>query len=387
MDRSPNLNLPYLAPAQAQKHVTVNEALRALDALVRTTVVSTDRAGPPDNPAEGEAHVIPTGAETAWGGSANAVAVFQDGAWRVFPPSAGWMVFNIQTGRFLHYDGADWLSSTTEKTDRLGVNTAPDATLPLVVSGPGTLLTADTADHRLTVNKVGSADTASLVFQSAFSGRAELGLAGVDDLSLKVSGDDETWATALSVRTASGVDQGWIALGHEQPERQLHIRGSNAGVRLQEAADSYFDLVNTQASQTQFNHVSAAGAALIDFNPQPLDGAGDAFFRFFRATQTTGSVRFDVHVGDGSAAPNARLAGNGNSFLAAFHGRLGVGTSSPQALLDVAGPVRVGAASITDLPTPLPAGQILFSDDAPGGATLIYSDGSHWRDVRSGDPL
>ncbi len=35
MDETPNLKLPYILPAQSQKHVTHNEALRALDAVVQ----------------------------------------------------------------------------------------------------------------------------------------------------------------------------------------------------------------------------------------------------------------------------------------------------------------------------------------------------------------
>jgi hypothetical protein len=34
MDQTPNLKLPYILPSQAQKHVTHNEALRLLDAVV-----------------------------------------------------------------------------------------------------------------------------------------------------------------------------------------------------------------------------------------------------------------------------------------------------------------------------------------------------------------
>ncbi|MEO1425564.1 MAG: DUF2793 domain-containing protein, partial [Pseudomonadota bacterium] len=33
MEQSPKLALPYVLPQQAQKHVTVNEGLRRLDAL------------------------------------------------------------------------------------------------------------------------------------------------------------------------------------------------------------------------------------------------------------------------------------------------------------------------------------------------------------------
>ena len=35
MDQTPNLTLPYIMAAQAQKHVTHNEALRALDVIVQ----------------------------------------------------------------------------------------------------------------------------------------------------------------------------------------------------------------------------------------------------------------------------------------------------------------------------------------------------------------
>jgi hypothetical protein len=47
MDTSPNLQLTYLMAAQSQKHVTYNEAMRALDALVQQMVLDQDLADPP----------------------------------------------------------------------------------------------------------------------------------------------------------------------------------------------------------------------------------------------------------------------------------------------------------------------------------------------------
>ena len=38
---SPVLSLPYIQPAQAQKHVTHNEALRILDAITQLSVIDT----------------------------------------------------------------------------------------------------------------------------------------------------------------------------------------------------------------------------------------------------------------------------------------------------------------------------------------------------------
>ena len=54
------------------------------------------------------------------------------------------------------------------------------------------------------MNKAEPGQTASLLFQTGFSGRAEIGLAGNDDVSVKVSADGGTWRDALSVQAATG---------------------------------------------------------------------------------------------------------------------------------------------------------------------------------------
>ena len=46
MTDTSNLTLPLLAAAQAQKHVTVNEALQRLDGVVQLTLRSRSEATP-----------------------------------------------------------------------------------------------------------------------------------------------------------------------------------------------------------------------------------------------------------------------------------------------------------------------------------------------------
>lgn len=78
MDDTDNLQLPYQMPSQAQKHVTHNEALRMLDALVHSRVVDRDLAAPPSSPSDSERHIVGSGAS---GGREGQVAAWQDGAW------------------------------------------------------------------------------------------------------------------------------------------------------------------------------------------------------------------------------------------------------------------------------------------------------------------
>ena len=50
MNETANLSLPYILASQAQKHVTHNEAIRALDCLVQLSVESRVLTGPPASP-------------------------------------------------------------------------------------------------------------------------------------------------------------------------------------------------------------------------------------------------------------------------------------------------------------------------------------------------
>jgi hypothetical protein len=57
------------------------------------------------------------------------------------------------------------------------------------------------------LNKAAPTDTASLLFQTGFSGRAEMGTSGSDDFAIKVSPDGNTFRTALSIDADNGAVQ------------------------------------------------------------------------------------------------------------------------------------------------------------------------------------
>ena len=61
MEQSANLQLPYIMPSQAQKHVTHNEAIRSLDALVHLAVLDRDLSAPPASPSNPVSYPTPAG--------------------------------------------------------------------------------------------------------------------------------------------------------------------------------------------------------------------------------------------------------------------------------------------------------------------------------------
>src|SRR5690606_19937436 len=108
MSDSFHLGLPFVEAAQAQKHVTVNEALRRLDALLHLSVVSRTIAVPPGEPEEGARYIVAADAEGAWEGHEGDVAALIDGAWVFFAPKAGWRAYDETAGALLIHVGEGW---------------------------------------------------------------------------------------------------------------------------------------------------------------------------------------------------------------------------------------------------------------------------------------
>ena len=199
------LSLPYIQPAQAQKHVTHNEALRILDALVMLSVASRVLTAPPASPAEGERHIVAAPATGAWAGQEDTVAVHEAGGWLFLAPQPGWRAFVADEGADVRWQGGAWmLAGIPAGTEVLGINTAGDSVNRLAVSAPATLLTHEGAGHQLKLNKAAPGDTASLLYQTNWSGRAEMGLAGGDAWSIKVSPDGAAWTEALAIDPVTG---------------------------------------------------------------------------------------------------------------------------------------------------------------------------------------
>lgn len=178
MAETSQLNLPLLSPSQAQKHVTVNEALARLDGLTQMVLASRSAATPPASAADGTAYAVPGGAVNAWAGQDGKLAVFANGGWVFATPKRGWRGFVADESVPVVHDGTDWQAGL----------------VALSPSGAASLFRIDEFDHAIaagaastTAQQIGSGAMVFAVTARVLSditgtlGSWELGTVGAED--------------------------------------------------------------------------------------------------------------------------------------------------------------------------------------------------------------
>lgn len=217
---TPRLGLPYLASGQAQKHVTLNEALALVDGLLHPAVESRTLTIEPSAPLDGQAWILPEGAAgAAWSSRPAGALVRFDAAagWVEAPELDGLTAFLRDEGILVARHAGAWrdagaLVGAIEETPRLGVGAGAmtNAETPLVARLNRALFTAPdgeagSPDVRLSLNGAEPGAVASVVFQTAHAGHGEVGLDADGRLALRVSDDGETWSDALSAALDTGL--------------------------------------------------------------------------------------------------------------------------------------------------------------------------------------
>jgi hypothetical protein len=213
-DATTHLLLPHIRAAQAQKHVTHNEALRLLDGLVQLSVLDRDLTAPPGSPTDGDRYIVGSGATAAWAGWDLNVALWTDGAWLRLPPRTGWRAWVEDEGLLLVYDGSVWVGTTPGELQNmalLGIGTTADAANPFSAKLNAALWTAKTAgeggtgDLFYTMNKEAAGGDLGYVFQTGYVTKALVGLFGSDLFRLAVSADGSAFFDGFIVDNTSGI--------------------------------------------------------------------------------------------------------------------------------------------------------------------------------------
>ena len=233
-EQTHRLKLPYLMPSQAQKAVTVNQALRHLDGVIHACVDSRQTLAQPGSVQEGEGWILPDGATgEPWASWAPGdLALYQDGAWMRYRPYSGMMCWVKDEAQLYVYHGENWqalaeLIESFQNLSSLGIGTTADANNPLSAKLNSVLFSArysgegGNGDILTTHNKETAGDTASVLFKTHWSTRAELGLLGDDTLTLRASTDGSQYSTIFR-SVEGGAKTAW---GPNWPNYKTHIQG------------------------------------------------------------------------------------------------------------------------------------------------------------------
>lgn len=259
-DATPILALPLILPSQADKHVTHNEAILALDALLHLSVEATGANTPPVAPAEGARHRVGPAPSGPWAGQAGKLAQWRDGGWIFFAPAAGWTASVAADSHLLVHDGTDWRDLKARAADIMGINATADTTNRLSVSSPASLFNHSGTGHQLKINKATAGDTASIVFQTGFSGRIEMGATGDDRFHLKVSANGAGWTESLVADAATGfVGVGGVAA----PTAALHVGGA---ARVGQYAKAALPSAASSGAGAIIHVTDEAGGAVLAFS-------------------------------------------------------------------------------------------------------------------------
>ena len=363
MSETTLLGLPLLQPSQAQKHVTVNEAMTVLDIVVQLSVIGSTLNGPPSIPAEGDRYIVgpvPTG---TWSGKARQIAAWVGGAWVFYPPVRGWIAWDEAAGEALVFAVTDWQSllggSFPNTVANFGIGASPDITNKFVFSGTNSLFTS-AGSIDLTINKAAAGNDASLTFKDGFSSRALLGLLANDNFTLKVSNNGSSFATPLVANVASGKISTLLATAN--------------GMQLSDSADptkvAQFSLTGITTGTTRTYGLPDTSQTLAHVGGASQTFAGPVTLSNASASLGTSVATATYGLGDGATGSGATKTLNlGSSGVSGSTTVVNVGSSVAGAggTLVVNSPTVTFANSVTAVG--MPQANLSAGRAGIGGAT------------------
>lgn len=197
---TPKLSLPHLQPAQALKHVTINESLQRLDGIVQLNIEG-EIPVPDPHAVLGATYFVSTDASGVFEGHAGQIAIYGSGGYVFVTPQEGWLCWNATEVVHQTYRDGMWvdLASTNTSPDRLSINSSLDPNNRFSIKADSSLFDAETGPHHLVLNRKTAENDGSLIFQTDYVGQAQFGLIAGGDLALRVSQDGMAWEDAMLI--------------------------------------------------------------------------------------------------------------------------------------------------------------------------------------------
>ncbi|MEK6636723.1 MAG: DUF2793 domain-containing protein [Pseudomonadota bacterium] len=152
-DTTDRLALALIAPGQAQKEMTHNEALARLDIMVQPVVEAVAPLTVPANPVLGECWIVGVGANGAWLGHDGALAAWTAGGWRFVAPFEGMAAWSIADAMIAIRRGTDWIIGQVN-AQQIRINNLPVLTArQAAITNPaaGTIIDSES---RMTIDAI-----------------------------------------------------------------------------------------------------------------------------------------------------------------------------------------------------------------------------------------
>ena len=201
------------------------------------------------------------------------------------------------------------VDQATSNLGPVGIGTAADPSNPLSVYGASALFNG--VNFSFTLNKAAAGDTASILFEDGFSGRAQVGLCGNDNFSFKVAPDGVTWVTALTIAAATGAATFGGALLSTSAAGIGYATGAG-GTATQATSKSTGVTLNAAVGRITMNAASLAAGAIVSFTlPDSSIAANDLLVLNHVSGGTAGAYTLNAQCASGSAAINVRNATSG----------------------------------------------------------------------------
>ncbi|MGH6996277.1 MAG: DUF2793 domain-containing protein [Stellaceae bacterium] len=189
MTDTPRLALPAIEAAQAQKHVTHNEALALLDCLVQIAVANRALTAPPTSPTDGSCYIPATGASDAWSGWDGQLALYSGGGWLKLTPVSGLKAWVTAERLTVTYEDGVWRDG-----------------IALTASGGRVTLRAKEEELTLTGAYVQTADTAFIPDRAIVLGvasRTTLAITGATSYGVGTAGNATLFGNTLGIALGS----------------------------------------------------------------------------------------------------------------------------------------------------------------------------------------
>lgn len=227
MTTSNHLSVTHVEQNQSQKEVTINEAINKIDSVLNTGAIDRALNTPPVSPIAGDLYIIGDTPSGDWADKENQIGYY-DAGWKFIVPNEGMTLWVNDEDRHYIWNGTTWgmIELDSFEADLVTFDTS-------------------TGSIQLKINKDQTSDSASHLFQTNYSTRAEFGLVGDDDFQVKVSPDGSTFYQAWVVDKDTG-------------ETEFKEDISTTGAFKHSQIRDYRETIGT--------NISASGSVTVDYN-------------------------------------------------------------------------------------------------------------------------